>query len=756
MTKPISWYARRYTDVYGFSLVPIEPMRKFPTVNDWGNLCKTDPEDASEFYDEHKDWNMGLALGPSRMCSLDIDCSESFQCIIDEFGIDPDELWKYPTIQGSDKGRRVMFRVPDGANLNYQKLNWRKEDDETRHYTVLELRSGCDGKQRQDVLPPSIHPDTKRPYKWIVQPPKTGTAWPTPPAWLLAMWTDWDKFKPQLQAACPWAPEPPEPKTKPKKPAGIDRKGGSVIDQFNDAHDLRSMLETYGYKRKGKSRYVSPHSTTGLPGVVLFKDERRCFIHHASDPLCSDDNGRPVNPFDLFCYYDHNNNPGDAVKAAAELLGLDRPERTTATKVATTETAKCTDVATTNKFSRGGYNLIEPLPFTTDKGKPLKHIENLREIVNRAGVTLRYNVIAKEEEVIIPGAAFSMDNQANAALAWLRSECSLFNFPTEQMDGMITYLADQNQYNPVAEWVRSKPWDGKPRMQSLYDTVISVDQDTNPSVLSLKETLIKRWMMSAIAAAFLPEGVSAGGVLVFQGEQYLGKTKWFKSLVPEELGLLKDGMLLRPDDKDSVKQVCSFWLVELGELDSTFKKSDIAALKAFITSSSDVLRRAYARKESHYARRTVFFGSVNPRSFLSDATGNRRYWTIECANLDHSHSIDMQQCWAEAYEMWKGGEGWFLTPDEMDALNASNEQFMWVDPIEEMLMSSLDWDADKSFWEWKQATDTLRECGMDRPSRADASVAGSIIGKLNGGERKKSNGRQVLLTPPKLAYQRPN
>src|SRR5690606_6767655 len=184
-----------------------------------------------------------------------------------------------------------------------------------------------------------------------------------------------------------------------------------------------------------------------------------------------------------------------------------------------------------------------------------------------------------------------------------------------QMDGMITYLSDQNQYNPVAEWITSKTWDGIPRMQSLYDTVVAVDQDTDPRVMELKETLIKRWMMSAIAGAFLPDGVSAAGVLVFQGEQYLGKTKWFKSLVPEQLGLLKDGMLLRPDDKDSVKQICSFWLVELGELDSTFRKSDIAALKSFITSNSDVLRRAYARKESQYARRTVFFGSVNPREF---------------------------------------------------------------------------------------------------------------------------------------------
>lgn len=400
-------------------------------------------------------------------------------------------------------------------------------------------------------------------------------------------------------------------------------------------------------------------------------------------------------------------------------------------------------------FSRGAYNLLDPLPFCTDKGKPLKHIENLKEIINRTGVTLRYNVIAKEEEIIIPMQSFSMDNQANAALAWLKSECTLFRFPTEHLDGMVTYLSDQNQYNPVAEWILSKHWDGVSRMQSLYDTVRAKDEFAFPQNKSLKETLIKRWMMSAVAAAFLPDGVSAAGVLVFQGPQYLGKTKWFKQLVPESLGLLKDGMLLRPDDKDSVKQICSFWLVELGELDSTFRKADIAALKSFITSKSDVLRRAYARKESHYARRTVFFGSVNPREFLHDTTGNRRYWTIECEELDHSHGIDMQQCWAEAYDMWKKGEGWYLEPDEMEALNSNNEQFMALDPIEERIRQNLDWDASDANWRWEQVTMVLLEVGIDRPTRADANTAGSIIRKLNGNRGKRSNGKTLLFCPAK-------
>lgn len=741
-SKPISWYAKRYVESYGFHLVPIDPGQKFPSAKDWGNNCITDAEAADLFYQQNADWNMGLALGPSRMCSLDIDCHESFQAIIDEFGINPDELWSYPTIQGRDKGRRIMFRVPDGVSLPYCKLNWKREDDRAKSYTVFELRSACDGSQKQDVLPPSIHPDTGKPYKWIVQPPKPGQAWPAPPAWLLAAWTSWDKFKPQFQGACPWA----EPEPLPSAPATRQRTDAqaSPIDAFNDAHDLRMTLERYGYTRKGKTRYLSPHTTTGLPGVVLFPDERRCFIHHASDPLCSDDSGQPVNPFDLFCYYEHGNDTGRAVKAAAELLGLAHDRRPA---VVEHKQQVAQDEPKPVQQGRGSYNLAEPLVFTSEKGKPIKHIENLAEICRRIGVTVRYNVIAKEEEIIIPGQSFSIDNMGNASLAWLKSECSLFNFPAEHLDGMVTYLADQNQYNPVAQWIMSKRWDGTKRLQMFYDTVTGVNDQIEGKRL-LKETLMKRWMISAVAAAMSPNGISAAGVLTFQGSQYIGKTKWFKQLVPSELGVLKDGMILRPDDKDSVKQCVSYWLVELGELDATFRKADIAALKSFLTNDSDVLRRAYARKESKFARRTVFFASVNPKEFLHDPTGNRRYWTIEAQHLDHSHMIDMQQVWAEFYALWRAGEGYYLTPDEMAELNEHNESYTAVDPVEDRILTRLDWQAASTTWRWSTATDILIDIGIDRPTRADATTCAAKMRKLNGDQGKRSNGKNLLLAPP--------
>lgn len=401
---------------------------------------------------------------------------------------------------------------------------------------------------------------------------------------------------------------------------------------------------------------------------------------------------------------------------------------------------------------RRAIDIFSPLPDVNDRMKPLSTIDNVAEIAHRLGINIRYNVIAKEEEILIPGEAFSIDNKANASFAWLTSWCARFRMPTANLGDYVTYISDQNLYNPVAEWIMSKPWDGISRLQDVYSTITSTTAD------DLKSVLMYRWMMSAIAAAFMPEGVSAAGVLVLQGDQYLGKTKWFKSLVPDHLGVVKDGMLLRPDDKDSVKQICSFWLVELGELDATFRRSDIAALKSFITAKSDVLRRAYARKESHFARRTVFFGSVNPKQFLHDPTGNRRYWTIECLEIDHSHRIDMQQVWAELYEDFKawqangGNAPWYLTPDEMLDLNKQNEEFTVLDPIEERIQSRLAWDAVDGHWNWKTATEVLMSIGIDKPTAADTTKAAQCIRKLNGSQHKRSGGRNLLRVPPKVDW----
>jgi putative DNA primase/helicase len=379
-------------------------------------------------------------------------------------------------------------------------------------------------------------------------------------------------------------------------------------------------------------------------------------------------------------------------------------------------------------------------PTFPDMGKnaPLATIQNIRALLDFYGIEVGYNLIKKDIHIKIPNLTLLKDNAKSNSLVHIVSLASKHKLPRGGVEEFVEYLASDNPFNPAVRWITSTPWDGVSRVQAFYDTLVTKAEDT-----PLKETLMRKWMLSAIAAVFSPNGAAGSGILVLQGEQYMGKTKWFKDLVPAELEIIKDGMMLDPKDKDSVYQCVTNWLVELGEVDATFRKADIAHLKAFLTKDTDVLRLAYARKTSEFARRTVFFASVNQEDYLNDPTGNRRFWTIECQSIKHSHGLPMQQIWAEFYELWKKGESYFLTQDELLKLNSRNEDFTAKDPFEQMVLEK--YDLTGQGLTFKSSLEILRSFGISVPSSRDFSRLSSVMKSLKSFKGREDGVRGYLV-----------
>ncbi|CAB4159134.1 Primase, C-terminal 2 [uncultured Caudovirales phage] len=377
-----------------------------------------------------------------------------------------------------------------------------------------------------------------------------------------------------------------------------------------------------------------------------------------------------------------------------------------------------------------------------DDGHPLCTLENFRTLVEKLQWTIRYNVIKKAIEILIPGESFTRDNRDNAALACMLSECEKVRMPTKHIAQYLIRVADENQYNPVATWILSREWDGVSRLDQFFATV--------KSPVAIKDKLMRKWGIQAVAAAFSPDGIAAQGILTFVGPQNIGKTTWFRKLVPDELDSVLTGHTLDLKSKDSIFIALTYWIVELGELDATFKKSEVSAMKAFITQPQDKLRRPYAAVESNFGRRTVFGGSVNGEEFLADPTGNRRYLTIPVEGFEFDHSVDMQQVWAEFHSLWMGGEAFFLSMDEVSELNTHNEQFTIIDPLSERIASSFGWGPHVVMWDWMTVTDVLMKIGIREPTKGQTIAGSAIIRRLNGGQRKRSNGRVLLAVPDDL------
>ena len=295
----LSWY-----------LVTIPAGSKGPTKFGWQKpeQALSDPDAAREYYEQNPTHNVGLLHGASKTCAVDIDNVEYTKIIFEELGIDFSELMQSaPQIIGRENRGKLIFKAPD--DLGTHKISWPVKDDPRKTEVVFELRAGA----TQDVLPPSIHPDTGRPYEWAGRSIFDGL--PELPPQLLTLWREWDKFRPQLQDICPWKKKAEFQPTKKPRPKGDNT---SVIDQFNDAHDMHSLLVQYGYKPTSRGRYLSPNSTSGLAGVKLFEDGR-AYSHHASDPF---DSAHSFDAFELWMQYEHMGNVSKAVKDAAQLLNV--------------------------------------------------------------------------------------------------------------------------------------------------------------------------------------------------------------------------------------------------------------------------------------------------------------------------------------------------------------------------------------------------------------------------------------------------
>ena len=374
-------------------------------------------------------------------------------------------------------------------------------------------------------------------------------------------------------------------------------------------------------------------------------------------------------------------------------------------------------------------------------------IDNLKILIQSYGIILRRNIISRENEILIPNKEYYKETAEESSFASITSLCEKNNLSkSKHLDSYCTEIASANLYNPILDFIQSKSWDQKTRFQEVFDTIITEDGYCK----ELKELLLRRWSISAIAAISEKKGLFSKGVLVFQGKQSKGKTAWFKEIVPLEIrNYFLEGCHLEPTNKDSVKTAISHWIVEFGELDSTLKK-DVARFKAFISSDQNTFRVPYARKDTKFARRTVFCGSVNEKEFLIDHTGNVRFWAIPVTELklDNLRSIDLQQFWAEMYEIYKSGEKWWLQPEEEEKLELSNKLFVKSCIYEEAFLEKYkiyipDNEPGIVAYIKKGSQELLLELGWTQPRQSDMNQMSAALLRL--GAKKDGHTRKFLV-----------
>lgn len=362
-------------------------------------------------------------------------------------------------------------------------------------------------------------------------------------------------------------------------------------------------------------------------------------------------------------------------------------------------------------------------------------IDNLRHLLGLYGITVTFNVMKKRLDIEIPGLTTTGQNRDQVVLSHIENLAIKHRMSAGRVAVNLLAIGDVRPLDPMAEWIDSKPWDYEDRLDKFCDTV--TPQPGYP--LEFRNTLLRKWLLSIVAASFKGKGFRARGALTFQGEQGIGKTSWFKRLVSDpalrdeaiKLGHSWDG-----GSKDAKLVAIRHRVVELGELEGSFRR-EIAGLKAFLTEDYDKIRPPYARVEAEYPRQTVFGASVNESDFLLDATGNSRFWTIAVDKLDYQHDIDMQQVFAQLKVSYLNGDQWWLTDDEEKVLEKINlehrSRTVVADSIHEMLDLSR---KDQAGLSRESAKEVLAKIGIDRPTNSQSKEATAALRELLGPPKK--------------------
>ena len=182
--------------------------------------------------------------------------------------------------------------------------------------------------------------------------------------------------------------------------------------------------------------------------------------------------------------------------------------------------------------------------------------------------------------------------------------------------------AELNSKNAFLDMMHTELWDKQPRLDKLFIDVFGarmpgLSEDDSETVL---KDVCRCWFLGAVARQhkaiqldIIPIMIGATGTRKSSAVRWMATCDKF----------YRDPLDI--SEKRFVEDTKGGLIIELAEMKAT-KGMDNDYLKGFISRSSDHIRLPHDRCASENIRRFVIIGTTNEAEFLSDPTGNRRYF----------------------------------------------------------------------------------------------------------------------------------
>lgn len=213
----------------------------------------------------------------------------------------------------------------------------------------------------------------------------------------------------------------------------------------------------------------------------------------------------------------------------------------------------------------------------------------------------------------------------------------------------VDNTAQLNTYHPVRQKLKQLhgQWDGvRGRVETVFVRYLGCPDTPYHRQASLLTFL------GAVTRIFEP-GHKFDFVPILEGGQ--GKRK---STFVAILGMGWTGELSSEfhDDKKMVESTLGHWIMEIPELNG-FTRADANALKSWASKVNDRVRLSYERHTKDFPRQFICIGSTNETQYLRDMTGGRRWWPIKVlveGTIDtDALREEIEQLWGEAVQLYR-------------------------------------------------------------------------------------------------------
>ena len=238
------------------------------------------------------------------------------------------------------------------------------------------------------------------------------------------------------------------------------------------------------------------------------------------------------------------------------------------------------------------------------------------------------------------------------------------------------------QYDPVNAWLDKLPeWDGHDYIKELAQRV--------PTTQPHWEKYLRMWLVGMVAQWRESDKQLTGNALtpLLIGRQGCGKTRFCKTLLPQELRDYYNDKLNFKNEFDLNIALTSFALINIDEFDKTTNSQQIV-LKYLLSSSDVKFRPPYGKTIKQYRRYTSFIGTTNQQQPLVDPTGSRRFVCVGIPygqNIDYTDNLNHRQLYAQALHLFDNGERYWLNDEEIDVLIEENVPYQRAVDLVEMI-----------------------------------------------------------------------